>query len=164
VDNVKKEVLNGVFIVLDRGVDGVCCLTVCPGCLRNVLTKEDAIKVVRMFPNWRRIDKFFGGRGLKWNISFLRVTRLTMRGRKIKEYYWPVISPFCSSCCRFLVNTGNLPDKERRKELLWKIKVDVNRNISWLIDNLPWKIYGLMDDGTLKPATQVKEIRGGKVW
>jgi len=156
----RREELEGVFIILDRGSSGVCCLTVCPVCLRNVLTKEDAIKVVRMHPNLRKIDRFFGRKGLRWNTSFLYVTRFTMWGKEIKEY-WPIFSPICSSCYRFFINPVNLPDKERRKELILKIKLDVDRNISWLVDNLPWKIYSLMSDGTLIPG---KELKKGEVW
>ena len=108
----KREGLAGCFIFLDCG-DGVGCLTVCPLCLRNILTEEDALHIVRISleidrpPNGRRVlnynkvDRFFGRKRLCWTITRFYFTRIKMgRRKRIETHKCFVFALICRACIR----------------------------------------------------------------
>ena len=43
-----------------------------------------------------------------------------------------------------------------REKYIEKMRKEVERNASWLIDSSQWKIYGLCPDGTIVQATGIR--------
>ena len=144
-----KDGLIVVFMDWEWRKEGWSCSTVCPMCLKRVLTEKEVRRIARMgyFYGERKVEEYLLKRKMPCLVYVDRLPKLRMEPEigieRVME--WPVIFPLCGSCLSFL---------KKHRMIIYAGKwlllpKEVEENMSWLSNNLPRKFYILYKDGTV---------------
>jgi len=138
-----------VFMDWEWNKEGWCCSTVCPMCLKRVLTEKEARRIARMgyYYGVGRVTEYLRKRKIPYIIYVEPIPKLKLSLDPVevkveKKLLWPIVFPLCRSCGHFLA-------RYEKTNFIKEMEREVCANAGWLIRNLPERVYILFKDGTV---------------
>ena len=134
--------MEGELLILEIDHARIACSTVCPSCLKNILSRkegEELIKITLRYRNifkiLKEIDNFFMKTEKYWISTSPSCEVRVGNYRIFTRLPWIVIFPLCESC---------------GKPVMKRIGMrEIHRNMIWLLSNLKRKVYTVGDNDVL---------------